>query len=196
MTGAEGANRPATGPDPSDPGSTHSAAESAPDLFESFRQVHAAGRASAGAVSDVGKSFRSLLAADVSLARSAFGRAVAFTGLAVAFGASAWLLLMATVILVLRMRLGMAWSLAMLICAGLSLVIAALAAWMAMRYFEHTRLKATRRQLARLGIGELSHFTPSPGSARSAKDATENVELKDSNGAPAKDTRGIEVTPP
>ena len=32
----------------------------------------------------------------------------------------------------------------------------AIAGWMAMRYFEHTRMKATRRQLARLGIGELA----------------------------------------
>ena len=36
--------------------------------------------------------------------------------------------------------------------------------WMAMRYFEHTRLQATRRQLARLGIGELSGFMPDAGS--------------------------------
>lgn len=196
MTGAGGASAAAAGPDPSDPGPVRSAAESSPDLRESFRQVHAAGRASASAFTDAGKAFRSLFAADVSLARSAFGRALAFTGLAVAFGASAWLLVMATTILLLRTRVGLSWPLAMLICAGLSLVFTALAAWMAARYFEHTRLKATRRQLARLGIGELANFSPPPGSAVSAKDATESVELKRADGKPVKDKRGVEVTPP
>ena len=53
-----------------------------PDLQESLRQVGAAGRASAQAAADTGKALRSLLAADFSLARSAFGRTLAFTGAA------------------------------------------------------------------------------------------------------------------
>ena len=39
-------------------------------------------------------------------------------------------------------------------------LINALAGWLAMRYFDHTRFKATRRQLARLGIGELAGLMP------------------------------------
>ncbi|WP_462113929.1 phage holin family protein [Lysobacter xanthus] len=166
-----------------------------PELEESLRQVMAAGRASMGAVSDASKAFRGLLAADVSLARSAFGRSLAFAGLAVAFGASAWLLLMASTVVVLRAQVGLSWVVAMLACAGLSIVVCALAAWGAMRYFEHTRLKASRRQLARLGFGELADFTPAPGSARSAK-SVEDADLTTASGAPIKDEVGVPVTPP
>ena len=45
---------------------------------------------------------RSLVAADISLARSAFGRTLAITGVAIVFGASAWLLLMATLVVLLN----------------------------------------------------------------------------------------------
>ena len=74
-------------------------------------------------------------------------------------------------------------------------VIAALAAWRAARYFEHTRMKATRRQLARLGIGELAEMTPDPGSSQSTKEATESMPTETAAGAPVKDKQGIEVTP-
>ena len=156
----------------------------------------AAGRSSLGAASDASKAFRSLLAADVSLARSAFGRSVAFTGLAIAFGASAWLLLMATTVVMLRMQVGLSWTVALLACAALSLVVCLLAAWGAMHYFEHTRMKASRRQLARLGFGELAEFTPTPGSAASAKQSVEDAELKTATGKPVKDEVGVPVTPP
>jgi hypothetical protein len=148
-----------------------------------------------GAASDASKAFRSLFAADVSLARSAFGRSVAFTGLAIAFGASAWLLLMAMTVVLLRMQAGLSWALATLACAALSLVTCALASWRAMHYFEHTRMQATRRQLARLGIGELADFTPTPGSARSAK-SVEDRNLETPTGEPVKGDAGIDVTPP
>ena len=155
----------------------------------------ASGRSSLGAVSDASKAFRSLVAADVSLARSAFGRSVAFTGLAIAFGASAWLLLMASAVVLLREQVGLSWIVALLACAGLSLLVCVLSGWGAMHYFEHTRMKATRRQMARLGFGELADFTPTPGSARSAKDI-ENADLTTASGHPVKDEVGVPVTPP
>jgi len=184
-------------PDPTDPGPAPVGAPQPPppDLDEALRQVMAAGRSSLGAASDASKAFRALLAADVSLARSAFGRSVAFTGLAIAFGASAWLLLMGMTVVLLRVQAGLSWTVAMLACAALSLAVCALAAWRAMHYFEHTRMKATRRQLARLGIGELADFTPTAGSARSAK-AVADKSLETPAGEPVKGDAGIDVTPP
>jgi uncharacterized membrane protein YqjE len=161
----------------------------APDLAESLRQIGANGRAGLGALSDAGKALRILLAADLSLARSAFGRALAFTGIAIAFGGSAWMLLMATLTAVLHDVLGWSWTLSLGACALLSLLITAFGIWQAIRYFEYTRLQATRRQLARLGIGELADFMPDAGSPQSARD----------NGAPDEPVKkglGIDVTPP
>ena len=209
----DSANQPGEGPGAGEdgPGAGNPAP---PDLAESLRQVGAAGRASYGAAGDAAKAFRTLLTADVSLARSALGRTLALTGVAIAFGASAWLLLMATLVVHLTRGLGWSWSLALLLSAVLSLAITAIAAWQGMRYFEHTRLKATRRQLARLGIGELADFTPEPGSVESARtgagvDAGANTTPAATpgapppgtgtvagNGAPLKDEQGIDVTPP
>src|SRR4051794_31183193 len=62
-------------------------------IEESLRALGATSRATWTAGRDAGKAFRILLAADVALARSAFGRTLAFTGVAIAFGTSAWLLL-------------------------------------------------------------------------------------------------------
>lgn len=198
--GAGGAN--GAGPEGSGAAGDASAAPGAdaharpPDLQESLRQVGAAGKASLDAASDAAKAFRSLFFADISLARSAFGRTVAFAGLAIACGASAWLLAMATLIAFLRGTLGWAWTTSMLACAALSLLVAGLSSWAAMRYFEHTRLKATRRQLARLGLGELANLTPTADSPQSAREATENLPAHDAGGHPMKDKRGVPVTPP
>lgn len=197
MSGAGSASERDKSPDRADPGPAPVGASHAPppDLDEALRQVMGAGRSSLSAVSDASKAFRSLVAADVSLARSAFGRSVAFTALAIAFGASAWLLAMATTVVLLRVQVGLSWTVALLACAGLSLVICALAAWGAIHYFEHTRMKATRRQLARLGFGELADFTPTPGSARSAKEVAD-ADLQTPSGKPVKDEVGVPVTPP
>jgi hypothetical protein len=67
---------------------------------------------------------------------------------------------------------------------------------MATRYFEHTRLKATRRQLARLGIGELADFMPDPGSGESASVAAAKATAAAGEGEPVKKGLGIDVTPP
>lgn len=167
-----------------------------PDLAEALRQIGATGRAGLDAGVDAAKAMRSLVFADISLARSALGRALAFTGVAIAFGASAWLLLMATLIVFLSRQLQWPWSLSLLLTAVLSLAITAFGGWMAVRYFEHTRLQATRRQLARLGIGELADFTPDPGSPVSTREATERAPVESPDGAPVKDRQGIDVTPP
>jgi len=169
--------------------------DDAPGIDEAVRQLGATGRATWTAGRDASKAFRILLAADVSLARSAFGRTLAFTGVAIAFGASAWLLLMAAVIAWLSLGLGWAWSLSLLLAAALSIVITAIGGWMAMRYFEHTRLQATRRQLARLGIGELSGFMPDAGSGVSTEAAADRVA--DVAGDKAiKKGLGVDITPP
>lgn len=192
--GADGAG-PAPAP-ADDARATAGASSAAPDLQEALRQVGAAGKSSYEATTDAVKAFRSLFFADISLARSAFGRTLAFAGLAIACGASAWLLLMATLIAVLRGTFDWSWSTAMLACAGLSIVVAAVASWIAMRYFEHTRLKTTRRQLARLGFGELANLTPSADSPASTRAAVEKLSDHDAGGHPRTDKRGVPVTPP
>jgi len=167
----------------------------APGVEESLRRLGESGRATLSAASDASKALRILITADISLARSAFGRTLAFTGVAIAFGASAWLLLMSTLIAWLSMGLKWPWSLSLLLTAGLSIVVTGIAGYMAMRYFEHTRLQATRRQLARLGIGELADFMPDAGSGQSSKAAAENVA--DATAAePVKKGLGVDVTPP
>ena len=65
-----------------------------------------------------------------------------------------------------------------------------------MHYFDYTRLKATRRQLARLGIGELSDFMPSADSAESARRAAHEERDRSENHGPPKDRRGVDITPP
>ena len=168
-------------------------AKGAPDLRESLRQFGAAGRSTASAANDALKALRILVSADISLARSALGRALAFTGVAIAFGGSAWLLLMAALIAWLSLGLHWPWSLSLLLSAALSIAITAFASWRAMHYFEHTRLQATRRQLARLGIGELADFMPDPGSGASGKEAAERIA--DADRLPKKGL-GVDVTPP
>ncbi len=163
-----------------------------PDLLEAIRQIGATGRASLGATGDAARAMRTLVAADISLARSALGRTLALSGFAIAFGGSAWLLLMATLVVFLSRQLGLPWSAALLIPALLSVATTVLAGWLAVRYFEHTRLQATRRQLARIGIGELADFVPDADSSGSSRDATTRHE----HGRPLKDHDGVDVTSP
>jgi len=169
--------------------------DSVEGIEASLKELGASGRATWTAGRDAAKAFRILLSADVSLARSAFGRTLAFTGVAIAFGASAWLLLMAALIAELSLGLGWPWALSLLLTGVLSLAIAGFGGWSAMRYFEHTRLQATRRQLARLGVGELAAYMPDAGSGDSTREATERVSQATDN-QPLKKGLGVEVTPP
>lgn len=125
-----------------------------PELIRAAKDLGQAGM-------DVGRSawgvltaFRALVAADISLSRSAFGLTLFFTGLAIVFGASAWLMLMTTLVLALHASGWMGWIGAVVIPALLSLVGAAACAWRASKVFGDTRLDASRRQLARLSLAE------------------------------------------
>ncbi len=159
----------------------------APDLAASLREVGSAAKATVKEAGNSASAFRTLVAADFSLARSAFGRTLAFTGVAIAFGASAWLLLMAAVIVFLSVQLGLPWSVSLLATAVLSGAGVYLAARKAEYYFDHTRMRATRRQLARLGIGEMAEQVPDADSPASGRDSGPRA------GSVNKD--GVEVSP-
>ena len=167
-----------------------------PDLADALRELGNTGRAGLGAATDAAKALRILVSADISLARSAFGRTLAFTGVAIAFGGAAWLLVVATLVTLMQRWFAWSWALSIGLSALLSIAITAFAGWRAMRYFEHTRLQATRRQLARLGIGELADFTPKPGSPTSSREATEQHPPEGPGGEPLKKGLGVDVTPP
>ena len=166
-----------------------------PGIADAFSELKDTGRATWAAGKEAFTAFHILFKADLSLARSAFGRTLAFTALAIVFGASAWLLLMAALVAWLSLDMGWAWPISLIVCGGGSLVVAGLAGWFGMRYFEHTRMQATRRQLARMGIGELSAMMPSAGSGKSAKEAAEKV-AEATNGDPVKKGMGVDITPP
>ncbi|WP_240703444.1 phage holin family protein [Thermomonas aquatica] len=166
----------------------------APGLEDAWRELRAEGRAGLKAATDAAKAMRILVAADISLARSAFGRTLAFTAVAIAFGASSWLLLMAALIAALQSA-GLSWLWALLLAALLSVAVTVGAAIAAMRYFEHTRLQATRRQFARLGFGELADFMPDADSHESSADAAQRVAEANA-GDPLKKGLGIDVTKP
>ena len=167
-----------------------------PGIDELVRELGTTGSATVQAGREAGKALRIMVAADVSLARSALGRSIAFSGAAIALGASAWLLLMGALVLWLNRGMGLAWSLALLLPALLSLVCAAVAGWTATRYFEHTRMKATRRQMARLGFGELAGLIPDAGSGESAEDGAEQVAEASDGKDKIKKGLGVDVTPP
>lgn len=124
----------------------------APHIDESVRRVTRAGKDTLEAALGTGRAVRKLLSADLALARSAFGRAMAWVGVAIVFGASGWLLVTAAIIALLRATLGWSWLAALATCAALSLAVAAIAAWRVSSFFEMTGLHATRRQLSKLGI--------------------------------------------
>lgn len=168
---------------------------SAPGVADAFEEFKDTGRATLRAGNEAFKAFRILFAADVSLARSAFGRTLAMTAVAIAFGGSCWLLLMAALVTWLSRGVGLPFALSLLLCAILSAAVTAWAVWLAMRYFEHTRLQATRRQLARLGIGELADFMPDAESGESSHEAAEQID-RANRGKPVKKGLGIDITPP
>lgn len=121
----------------------------APGIGETLDALGEGLRGSARSALASGLALRELVAADLALARGALARTLVFAGVAVALGGSSWLLLMAACVAGLH-SLGLAWLPALLLAAALSIAGTYLAARTAMRYFEHTRLDATRRQLARL----------------------------------------------
>ena len=57
-------------------------------------------------------------------------------------------------------------------------------------------MKATRRQLARLGFGELAGLIPDAGSGESAEDGAEEVAEASDGKDKIKKGLGVDVTPP
>lgn len=128
-----------------------------PGLGEALHRLGEDGRAGLRAMRDALQGLRILVAADVALARGALVRALVCAGLAVALGCSAWLLLMAAAIAALQAA-GLSWLAALLAAALLSVAATVATALAAARYFEHTGMQATRRQVARLGLGALDEL--------------------------------------
>ena len=122
-----------------------------PHLDESVRRVRRAAKDTVDSARLTGRALRTLVSADLALARSAFGRAMAWVGIAIVFGASAWLLLAATLIAFLQ-YIGLSLFVALLITTLTSLGITGYAVWRVSYFFHHTGMHATRRQLSRLGL--------------------------------------------
>ena len=123
----------------------------APRLDESIREVGQAGRATVDSARHTLRSLRRLASFEFALARSAFGRALAWSGVAIVFGASAWLLLAGTLIALMQ-RWGLSWFQSLLITSMVSLAMTGYAIWRVSFFFRHTGMHATRRQLSRLGL--------------------------------------------
>jgi hypothetical protein len=124
-----------------------------PHLDESVRRIGSAGRATLDAALDTGRAMRRLVFADLALARSSLGRALAWFAVAIVFGASAWLLVAGALIALLH-AFGWSWLLSLALCSALSLCVTGFAAWRVSTFFNHAGMHATRRQLARFGIGD------------------------------------------
>lgn len=153
--------------DPDDADDT--AAPPPPGLQDSLREVRDAGRAAYGSAKDTGRAFRTLFSADLALARSAFGRGLAWAGVAIVFGASAWLLITGALIALMQ-RSGFSWLQALSLAAFVSVAVAAFGAWKVGRYFDYTGLHATRRQLARMGLFEEDEIVEDDPPAGTAHD--------------------------
>lgn len=124
-----------------------------PSLDEAVRQIGAAGKTLGTELWGVGTAFRDLFMADLALSRSALLRVLALSGLSVVLGTTAWLYLMAMGVLGLR-AMGLPWWVAVGAPALVSLLGMALCVWLALRALDDSRFNATRRQLARFGIGD------------------------------------------
>ncbi len=135
------------------PTSAGTAPSEPPELGQAAKDIGQAGLELGRSAWSALSSFRALAAADFSLSRSALGLTLAYAGAAIALGASAWLLLMALIVLALHAA-GLGRIGAVAVPALLSLGAAAFFGWRAAVAFDDTRLNATRRQLARLGLGE------------------------------------------
>jgi len=151
----------------------------APPLDESLREVGRAGREAMRAWRDAARTLRTLLSADLALARSAMGRALAWAGVAIVFGASAWLLATAAAVALMQ-RLGLSWLASLSLAALFNLAVTALAAWRTARYFDWMGMHATRRQLSRMGLfdedGEAGEDDEDPPPAAPAVAATGDAQ--------------------
>lgn len=138
-------------------GASASGATRTPDIGEALRLLGEDGRAGLRSARDALQALRVLVAADFALARGALVRALACVALAVAFGGSAWLLLMAAMIAAMQAA-GLSWLASLLAAALLSIAVTVAAGIAAARYFSHSGMQATRRLCARLGLGALDEL--------------------------------------
>ncbi|MCA0393718.1 MAG: phage holin family protein, partial [Proteobacteria bacterium] len=120
-------------------------------MDETVRAIGSEGKATLDAARDTGRALRQLASADFALARSALGRALAWTAVAIVFGASSWLLAMGALIALLQ-AFGLSWLASIACAAALSLAVTGLAIWRVSVFFDLAGMHATRRQLARLGL--------------------------------------------
>ncbi|MFT4196543.1 MAG: phage holin family protein [Pseudoxanthomonas sp.] len=127
----------------------------APSLHDSLRRIEREARAGLGAGVDALRALHRLVLADFALARLGLARAAVWLAVTVVFGASGWLLLMATLIALLREVIGLSWLAALAIATALSLAVTALGVWRMRHYFDLSRMDATRRQLHALGLGDM-----------------------------------------
>ena len=141
-----------------------------PDLADTLKVVGAAGRAAYGSAKDTGRALRGLVSADFALARSAFGRALAWAGVAIVFGASAWALLAGSLIALLVGFFGWSWLGALSLAALSSILVTVFAAWTVGCYFDYTGMHATRRQLSKLGLFDEDEPLDDPPAAGTAHD--------------------------
>ena len=125
----------------------------APPLDEAARRIGAAGKALGMELWTAVRAFRALFMAELALSRSAILRVLVLATIGTALGGTAWLYLMAMGVLGLQ-ALGLPWWVAVGIPALVSLLGAAVCVWLALRALDDTQFKATRRQLARFGIGD------------------------------------------
>lgn len=125
--------------------------EPPPHLDESVRRVTAAGRETLGAGRDTLRALRRLVRADLALARAALVRSAVWLALAVVFGVSAWLLVVALLVTVLH-AFGLGWPGATAVAGLICLAATAFAGWRTFVYLDHAGMHATRRQLSRLGL--------------------------------------------
>lgn len=144
------------------PASDDAGAAPPPDLGAAARLLGQDAAALGRAGWDTLRGFRTLLAADLALSRSALVLTLVYASIALALGASSWLLLMALAVVLLQAA-GLEWWLAVAIPCGVSLSGTLLCAWLAMRVFRDTRMDATRRQFARLAgaVGAAAHASTS-----------------------------------
>lgn len=138
---------------PGDIGGDREGRAKAPPIDESVRRITDAGTALAGSAWGTFKAFRALVVADLALSRSAAGRVLVLAAVGTALGASAWLFGMGLLVVILR-SFELPWWVAVAIPTAVSLIGCGLCAWFALRAFELTRFQATRRQLAKIGVGD------------------------------------------
>lgn len=142
-------------PDPQDSGSPSPGSQEPgpPPLDEVARRIGAAGKALGYELWTAARALRALFMAELALSRTAILRVLLLAAIGTALGATAWLYLMAMGVLGLQ-AMGLPWWAAVGIPALVSLLGAGVCGWLALKALEDTQFRATRRQLARFGVGD------------------------------------------